>query len=68
MFNVSPASIFIIYNSYNTFMESLAAQETEEEADIEARASSQTGESELRLWETTPYSEVRFSLFVMHVD
>ena len=46
----------------------LAAQETEEEADIEARASSQTGESDLRLWETTPYSEVRFSLFVMHVD
>ena len=68
VFNVSPASIFIIYNSYNTFMESLAAQETEEEADIEARASSQTGESDLRLWETTPYSEVRFSLFVMHVD
>ena len=59
VFNVSPASIFIIYNSYNTFMESLAAQETEEEANTEAGANSQTGEGDLRLWETTPYSEVR---------
>ena len=56
---MSPASIFIIYNSYNTFMESLAAQETEEEASSEVGASSQQGEGDQRLWETTRYSEVR---------
>ena len=61
VFNVSPASIFIIYNSYNTFMESLAAQETEEEASSEVGASSQQGEAGQRLWETTTYSEVRSS-------
>ena len=56
VFNVSPASIFIIYNSYNTFMESLAAQETEEEASSEVGASSQQGEAGQRLWETTTFN------------
>ena len=58
VFNVSPASIFIIYNSYNTFMESLAAQETDDEDSSEAGASSHPGEVDQRLWETTSYSEV----------
>ena len=58
VFNVSPASIYIIYNSYNTFMESLAAQETDDEDSSEAGASSHPGEVDQRLWETTSYSEV----------
>ena len=37
----------------------LQAQETEEEASSEVGASSQQGEGDQRLWETTRYSEVR---------
>ena len=45
-----------IYNSYNTFMEGLAAQEMEEEASSEVGASSQQGEAGQRLWETTTFN------------
>ena len=56
VFNVSPASIYIIYNSYNTFMENLSALENEDDDYSEAGSGSTPGESE-QLWETTPYSE-----------
>ena len=57
VFNVSPASIYIIYNSYNTFMESLSAQEAEDDDYSEAGSGSGSGEADQRLWETTSYSE-----------
>ena len=53
--NVSPASIYIIYNSYNTFMENLSVeQECEEGPDALACALPSEGE---HLWGTTAFSE-----------
>merc|ERR1719369_1123182 len=53
--NVSPASIYIIYNSYNTFMENLSVEQELEECS-EAVAGVLPGEGE-HLWGTTPFSE-----------
>ena len=47
MFNVSPASIYIIYNSYNTFMENLSANESDDEDKSEAGGSITTSGKEL---------------------
>ena len=55
VFNVSPASIYILYNSYQTFMENLSAREQEE--DDYSEIGSSTGEAESHLWENKPYSE-----------
>ena len=52
VFNVSPASIYIIYNSYNTFMAEFFAAETDcgEEGPCEA-----LGVAEDNLWATMPF-------------
>eukprot|EP00092_Neocalanus_flemingeri_P033380 GFUD01036296.1.p1 GENE.GFUD01036296.1~~GFUD01036296.1.p1 ORF type:complete len:2741 (+),score=704.42 GFUD01036296.1:512-8224(+) len=53
--NVSPASIYIIYNSYNTFMENLTnEQELEENSESGSALPLSEGE---HLWGTTTFSE-----------
>jgi len=54
--NVSPASIYIIYNSYNTFMENLSNLEQEQEDSSETGSSVLPSEGE-HLWGTTAFSE-----------
>ena len=55
MFNVSPASIYILYNSYQTFMENLSAREQED--DDYSEVGSAPGEADSHLWENKPYTE-----------
>ena len=55
VFNVSPASIYILYNSYQTFMENLSAREQEE--DDYSEVGSSPGDPDSHLWENQPYSE-----------
>ena len=52
VFNVSPASIYIIYNSYNTFMAEFSGSDPECEDEGQCEVVGGTGEN---LWATMPF-------------